>query len=164
MKSAEFRFHAESLVTITCKVENGSTNHCEHGVLEPAKKFEERYNLRILRVAAKGKNGQIPVRLFNFSSAAQRVYKGSTVGEFCPLVEENDADSEACYFIPKRKVTLTARNCGTCSMAVGTDMNATRYIKELFPINDASLTKSEKSSVYQVLSRHSTVISSSKLI
>ena len=73
---------AESLVTITCKIENGSTNDCEHGALEPAKKFEERYNLGILKVAAKQKIEQIPVRLFNFSSTAQRVYKGSTVGEF----------------------------------------------------------------------------------
>ena len=155
---------AKSLVTITCKVENGSANDCEHGVLEPAKKFEERYNLGILKVAAKRKNGQIPVkvRLFNFSSTAQRVYKGSTVGEFCPFVEENDADSESYYFIPKRKVTLPARNSGTCAMAVGTKMNATRNIEELIPINNSSLTKSEKSSVYQVLSQNPAVISSRK--
>ena len=47
-------------------------------------------------------------------------------------------------------------------MAVGTKMNATRNIEELFPINNQSMTKSEKSSVYQVLSQHRTVISSSK--
>ena len=55
-----------------------------------------------------------------------------------------------------------ARNSGTCSMAVGTKMNATRNIEELFPINNQSMTKSEKSSVYQVLSQNPAVISSRK--
>ena len=47
-------------------------------------------------------------------------------------------------------------------MAVGTKMNATRNIEELFPINNPSMTKSEKFSVCEVLSQRPTVISSSK--
>lgn len=54
---------ANSMVTIACKVENGSTDECNCGVLEPARRFEERYNTGILKVAATIKNGQIPVRL-----------------------------------------------------------------------------------------------------
>lgn len=56
---------AYTVATISCKVENGSVQNGEAGVLEPTLSFEERYKTGILKVAATIKDGEIPVRLFN---------------------------------------------------------------------------------------------------
>ena len=99
--------------------------------------------------------GQIAVRFFNCSDTPRRVYKGSTVGELCPLVEENNANSNFCYFIPQTE------KISECIMAAESDKSAPS-IREIFPIDNSSLTESEKSSIYEVLSRHPKVISGGK--
>ena len=55
---------ARSLLTIPCKVENGSTCKGATGVLEPSRKFEERYNIGVLKVVSPLQQGQVAVRLF----------------------------------------------------------------------------------------------------
>jgi hypothetical protein len=72
---------ARSLLTIPCKVENGSTCKGSTGVLELLRKFEERYNIGVLKVVSPLQ--QVPVKLFNCSDRPKKVFKGSTVGELC---------------------------------------------------------------------------------
>ena len=49
---------AYTMATISCKVENGSVQNGETGVLEPTLSFEERYKTGILKVAATIKDGR----------------------------------------------------------------------------------------------------------
>ena len=44
---------AHTMPTNSCKMENGSVQNGEAGVLEPTLSFEERYKTGILKVAAK---------------------------------------------------------------------------------------------------------------
>ena len=50
---------ARTLVTISFKVENGSTCNCATGVLEPSRKFGERYSLGVLKVVSSLQRGHI---------------------------------------------------------------------------------------------------------
>lgn len=72
--------------------------------MEPAHKFEDKYQAGIIKVAAVVKGGSIPVRIFNPLSEEIKVWKGSTVGKFCPIVDEQDVESEDipifCYHLP----------------------------------------------------------------
>lgn len=76
---------AYSMMTISCKVENGSVQNGKTGVLEPTCAFEERYRTEILKVAATIQNGEVPMRLFNLTPLNRRIYRGSSVGQlqFC---------------------------------------------------------------------------------
>ena len=128
-----------------------------NGVLEPARKFEERYNVGIVKVVAKPTEGAIPVRLFNLSPIPKTIFHGSTVGEFYPLFEEgNQSCPDFCYFIATEKGGKPAM----CS-AVGCE-STLPPVKQLFPIDNPSLTEHEKESVYEILERHPAVISGSK--
>ncbi len=138
------------------QVENGSTCKGATGVLEPSRKFEERYNIGVLKVVSPLQQGQVAVRLFNCSDRPKKVFKGSTVGELCPLVDEIDADSDFCYFIPQTKGN------SECLMTVGTEEKAPS-MREIFPIDNPSLSENERNSVYEVLLKHPRVVSGGKL-
>ena len=66
---------ANLMITIACKVENGTIQDNKSGVLEPTMRFEERYKTGILKVAATIQNGQITVRLFNLGPKGKTIYK-----------------------------------------------------------------------------------------
>ena len=156
---------AHTIATISCKVENGSIQNGEAGVFEPTLNFEERYKTGILNVVATIKDGEIPVRLFNLRPMDKRIYKGSSVGQFFPLVD-SETSTKNCYFISGHVIENKTKGTGGgfCSTATVDSGNKTclPIIKELFPISNDSLTDVEKESIYHILMRHSTVISGNK--
>ncbi|CAB3989094.1 Retrovirus-related Pol poly from transposon, partial, partial [Paramuricea clavata] len=156
-----------SMITIACKVENGTIQNNKSGVLEPMVRFEERYKTGILKVAATIQNGQIPVRLFNLGPKGKTIYKGSTVGEFWPLLEDKNTETENCYFIDTHIIETDKKlmkGGGLCSVATPSPVTKENMdmVKELFPIVNDSLLESEKESVYKVLARHTLIVSENK--
>ena len=156
---------AYTMATISCKVENGSVQNGETGVLEPTLSFEERYKTGILKVAATIKDGEIPVRLFNLTPMDRRIYKGSSVGQLFPLVA-SETSTKNCYFVSEHVIENETKGmdgglCSTVTVDSGNN-KCLLNIKELFPIKNDSLTDVEKESIYQILMRHNAIISGNK--
>lgn len=94
---------SNSVMNISCKVYGGPSKEGTHGVVEPLQQFEEKYNLGVMRVAAKVKNGEVPIRIINHSNDNVYIWKGSSVGQLFPLVDnellEESKIPTHCYFV-----------------------------------------------------------------
>lgn len=151
---------ARTVANIACSVNSGHCNDGYTGVLEPANLFEEKYQTGIIKVVATCHEGKIPVRVFNPKSEDVKIWKGSTVGKFHPLLSSSQTDStlasSECYFVQcserKTKSEPAAIYCNQIS-------NLKDEMKTLFPINNPNISNEEKDSHYELLARHQSAIS-----
>ena len=80
-------------MNIVGKVDGESVVKDTSGVLELETRFEERYSTGILKVDATVKEGFIPVRVFNPQDKPRRIYRGSTMGQLCPLLSDSEEET-----------------------------------------------------------------------
>ena len=104
-----------SVMNIVGKVDGGSVVNDTTGVLEPETRFEERYSTGILKVVATVKRGSIPVRVFNAQDKLRRIYRGSTIGQLCPLIGDSEEETSSSYRIVQTNVQTesTSNRCMT---------------------------------------------------
>ena len=157
---------AYSMVNVQCRVEKGSVVENTTGVLEPELKFEERYAMGIIKVAAKVKDGVIAVRMFNAQPKPRRIFKGSTVGELHPIVdsnEENEISDLSCYQVcePSPQTTGTLF-CGGISDVTQEQSITRKEIMELFRVDNPNILSQERNKLYDILERNARVISKGK--
>ena len=155
------------VVNVKCKVEQASVVGGMTGVLEPEQRFEERYSLRIIKVVATVKEGGVPVRLFHPNHKPARIYRGSTVGKLCPAQDPGEGEDltepQPCYHICPSSCEPKSKG-GSSSTMISQEDNQKRKeaMAEMFEIDNPNLSTEEKETVYEILSRHSAVISSGK--
>ena len=91
-----------SMINIPCHVQ-GAVKEGQTGILEPDEKFENKYLAGIIKVTANVNNGTIPVRFFNPLIKDVKVWRGNSVGTFCPVVSKtvisNAETPKYCYFV-----------------------------------------------------------------
>lgn len=95
-----------SMTNIAGKVDGGSVVDRMTGVLEPTKRFEERYSTIILKVVATVKDGTIPNRTFNPQEKPRKIYRGSTIGQLYTLLNEDEVDTSTFYRVVKMSTSV----------------------------------------------------------
>ena len=84
-------------VDLNCKMENADCEGAQ-GVLEPLERFQERFPAAVPSTVSCVNQGVIPVRFYNYSDEPVVIYKGTNVGDFCPLVGRGEVYSTSrCY-------------------------------------------------------------------
>ena len=106
-------------------------------------------------------NGVIPVRMFNSHSKLQRSYKGSTIGQLYPLsgTTEKNEQEQPCYYVCQ-SLSPPENNEDTVSKDVCS--KSLKELENLFKIDNVNISTAEKNQVYDILVRHSKVISKGK--
>lgn len=150
-----------SMINIVGKVDRESVVNEMTGVLEPEKRFEERYSTGVLKVVATIRNETIPVRVFNPQEKPRRIYRGSTVEEFCPLLEEGEEDTSLShrevYDNIKSAKTFATSPCMTAQLK---DLKEVEIeMAQLFEIENSAFPENEKKRVYEILARRNNVVS-----
>ena len=131
-------------MNIPCKVHGSTTVEEMTGVLEPEVRFEKRYAVGIIKVAATVAKGTIPVRIFNSNSKPRRVYLCSTIGNLIPLIESGtEFLGYECVKTVELRSETTHSHCMTAKKGGNTD-KIRRDMTELFPINNSAVPYSEK--------------------
>ena len=106
-------------------------------------------------------NGVIPLRMFNPHSKPQRIYKGSTIGQLYPLsgtTEKNEKEQQCyydCQFLspPENSEDTVSKDVWSKSL---------KELENIFRIDNVNIFTAEKNQVYDILVRHSKVISKGK--
>ena len=148
-------------MNISCKVYGGPSKEGTQGIVEPLQQFEEKYNLGVMRVAAKVKNGEVPVRIINHSNDSVYIWKGSSVGQLFPLVDNVTSREPKiphhCYFVQASCPVKRAVNTVQMKETDVADLEA--KIPKLFPINNPEIPEVEKDLHYDLFAKYSNVIS-----
>ena len=147
-----------SMMNSACRIDQGSAVEAQSGVLEPEPRFEERYSVGTLKVVATVREGLIPVRVFNPLDTPRQIYRGSSVGDICPLLEADEAGTSTCYRV--ETLMATEQDALKCLAAQSDDAHHTRKkLAELFVIDNPSIPTDDKDRVYDIIARHSKVVS-----
>lgn len=136
------------VVNVKCKVEQVSVIGATTGVLEPEPRFEERYSLGVIKVMATVKEGGIPAQLFNPHHKAVKIYRGSTVGNPCPVLEpgedENLAEPQTCYHIcPSSCESKSKEGTSSKTTSQGDNQKRKQAMAEMFKIDNPNLPTEE---------------------
>ena len=153
---------ARTVCNVTCRITGSCGREGLVGLLEPTSEFEQKYETGVIKVVASVSNGTIPVRMFNPRQENVKIWKGSTIGQFMPLLDHSEIDNKElprhCYFIQKcdeksdRKTQVLNIN-----KAVSDDLKT--EMKKLFPVHNENVPDCEKELHYELLARHSKAIS-----
>ena len=136
-----------SMTNITGKVDRGSVIDRMTGVLEQENRFEERYSTGILKVVATVKDGTIPIRIFNPQAKPRRIYRGSTIGQLCPLLDEDEEDTPTSYRVIQNNAQPESTTTH-CMAAQTKDLKEVRReMATLFKIENPSISDNEKERV-----------------
>ena len=113
------------------------------------------------------KEGEVPVRLFNPNHKPARIFRGSTVGKLCqaqdPGEEEDLTEPQSCYHICPSSCEPKSKGASSSTMISQEDNQKRKEaMAEMFEIDNPNLSTEEKETVYEILSRHSAVISTGK--
>ena len=133
---------ARSMINVSC-IDGGTIDNDMLGVLEPKERFEESHKTGIIKVVATITNGRIPVRMFNPSDSAKRIYRGSNVGVLHPVAIQDETKtcaSESCFRL----------------------RNERGRRRKLFPIRNPDLSKEDIDNVHKVLIKHHRAVSLGK--
>ena len=106
--------------------------------------------------------GRYTARLYNLSQSVKQIYKGSSVGELLPLVENNDTHTENCYSISTHIVETKKKPRIGELRSVMTETENLDLFRNHFPLRNDSLSAREEESVYDLLARRTAIISGNK--
>ena len=147
-----------SMMNIACRIDQGSPEEAQSGVLESELRFEEQYSVGTLKVVATVREGLIPVRVFNPLDTPRRIYRGSPEGDVCPLLETEEAGTSTCYRV--ETPMATEQDALKCQAAQPDDAHHHKQkLAELFVIDNPSIPADDKDRVYDIIARHSKVAS-----
>ena len=119
------------MTNITGKVDRGSVIDRMTGVLEQENRFEERYSTGILKVVAK----------------PRRIYRGSTIEQLCPLLDEDEEDTPTSYRVIHNNAQPESTTTH-CMAAETKDLKEVRReMATLFKIENPSISDNEKERV-----------------
>ena len=149
-----------TVMNINCKVYGGLSKEGTTGIVEPLQRFEEKYKLGLVRVAATVTNGEVPVRVINQSNDSIHVWKGSSVGQLFPLLNsESDQNIKApahCYFVQAScPLQKNVNNINTGDSSI----NLRAKIEQEFPIENPDIPETERKLHYDTLMKYPNVIS-----
>ena len=149
-------------VDVKCKVKNADSEGTQ-GVLEPLAAFHERFPVAVPCAVSYVSGGSTPVRFYNYSCKPVVIYKGTSVGEFCPTAGEGETLVTArCYRIESHKEGQGTEKmeCNSLTCEVDSDdHNVVEEMKLFFPIENDELSEEQKLKVWKIFAKHSQAVS-----
>ena len=148
-------------VDLRCKVGDAESEGMQ-GVLEPLETFHEKFPIAVPSTVSYVCKGTTPVRFYNYSCKPIVIYKGTSVGEFCPAVEEGETLLTArCYRIESilEGQSTEKIECNAVTYGVENNHNTVNEMKQLFPIENDELSEEQKLAVWEIFAKHSQAVS-----
>ena len=127
------------MTNITGKMDRGSvTRELIRGTI---------FHWNIMKVLATIKDGTIPIRIFNPQAKPRRIYRGSTIGQLCPLLDEDEEDTPTSYRVIQNNAQPESTTTH-CMAAQTKDLKEVRReMATLFKIENPSISDNEKERV-----------------